>query len=906
MEKKKFLKHIIIGLIIIAGLSVAGYFGYNYYIKLKREVTPIFHAVPGNSNAILEISNPKGFWKDLQQQEILNQFKDLEPVQRVISGIHKSDSLSNESQYFSEWLANNRMLLSLHYRGSNRFALLGLLQLPDTRQHKNVVQFFSQHFKTELETEEPYKVYKVKVNDSSDFYFSVPEGIFLISKDNNLLRQALTFLQNDKHILKVEDFRKVHAYRGKNVNANFYFNHNGFHRFLAQFASKNLSADFGKLASYGSWAELDLLLEDEGLWFSGHTIVDDTTQYYLNIFKNQKSEKIRIPEILPARTALLSYYGMKDFTAFYENYRKKLNNESAQKEYLENFMEKYGLNLSTYFLSWIDKELAKTVVKSTKGEYYQYVIMRTRDRKEARQSLNKLMVEINRKENKEADTLKYRGFEIAHIRDPYMFPVLLGEKFKAFTNPYYSIIGDYVVFSNSVEAIKYALNSYMLNNTLNKNEQYVKFADKITGQANVYVYYNLRYAMDYLLPKLSEPMKSFVEQNRQEISDIPYGGIQYQYQDDKIYSNIYIKSDTASVDEKTNGWQLALDAPLAKAPEFVLDHYTKQKKIVAFDKQRHMYLIDLSGKILWKKKLKEIPFGNIELIDYYDNGKYQYLFSSPNYVHCIAINGKYVEGFPFETNERNTNPLAAFDYKGNKDYRILVAGKNKTIYNYQKDGQGTRGWEKPEVKHTVKSKLQRIVLGNKDFIIVSDTAGYVSFLNRRGEKRITPQPGFTNNTNTPFFKVQKQGQELMMTTDQGGRIIYVDSDGNVEKVELNDFTANHFFLFRDFNNDGQKDYIYFDKGYFYVYDKSYQVLATEKFDVNAIGNITWCPVEKDSSFVIVRDQNNQLKHLTMEGLKEFDEDLFSEHSVLFYDNPASSNKNLILSVGKRIESVPVN
>ncbi|MFW6018948.1 MAG: DUF3352 domain-containing protein [Bacteroidales bacterium] len=906
MEKKKFLKHSIIGLIIIAGLSVTGYFGYNYYLKFKREVTPVIHAVPGNSTAILEISSPKEFWNNFKKKEFFRQIQDFEQVENVIADIYKADSLTDESQYFNKWLTNNRMLLSLHYRGSNRFSLLGLLQMPDTRQNKNVVDFFSEHFATELEYEEPHKVYKVTVNDSSDFYFSVPEGILLISKDNNLIRQALNFLQNDKHVLKIENFRKVYNYRGKNVNANLYFNHNGLHRFLAQFANKKHSGDFAKIASYGSWAELDLLLEDKGLWFSGNTIVDDSSQYYLKIFQNQKADKIRVPEILPVRTALLTYYGMKDFEKFYEDYRRKLNNKNTQREYLENFMEKYELDISTYLFSWIEKEFARAVVKSTKGEYYEYVVMRTRDQKESRQSLNKLINTINKKDNKETDTLKYGGFEIKQIRDPYMFPMLFGEKFKAFADPYYSIIGDYVVVSHSVEAIKYALNSYILNNTLDKNEQYVDFADKITGQANVYVYYNLRYAIDYLLPILSPKFKEFFEQNRTEISDIPYGGIQYQYQEDKIYTNIYIKSDTVDVEENKQSWQLALDAPLAKAPEFVVDHHTKQKKIVAFDQERNMYLIDLSGKILWKKKIKEIPYGEIELIDFYDNDKYQYLFSSPNYINCIDLNGENVEGFPFKTKEKITNPLVALDYKGNKDYRIIMAGKDKTIYNYLKEGKITRGWEKPQAQYKVKNKVQHIVLGDKDFIIVSDTAGNASFFNRKGEKRISPEPGFTNNPNTPFFEVEKDDEEFMMTTDQGGRLIYVDSEGNVEKVELNDFTANHTFLYEDFDKDGQKDFVYFDEGYFYVYDKSYKVLTTEKLDVKAIADITYCPVNEDSASVIIREKDNQLKQITMAGVEKFDEPLFSEYSLLFYDNPASRNKNLILSLGKRIESVPVN
>ena len=904
--KKKFLKNIIIGLVVIAGLGVAGYFGYNYYLKLKKEVTPVFHAVPGNSNAIVEVSNPKDFWKELNQQEIYRQFHDFEMVERFASLVEQSDSLIKQNKHFSKWLDNNKMLLSLHYRGSDRFATLGLLQLPDIRQDENVVAFFSEHFTTELTKEEPYKIYKTIVNDTTEFYFSIPEGILLLSKDNNLIEQSLNFMQDDNHIFQVEDFKKVYNYRGKNVNANIYFNHNGFHRFLAQFAGKKYSDEFNKLSSYGSWTELDLIMEDKGLWFSGHTMINDSIQHYLKIFENQKADEIRIPQVLPARTALLSYYGIQDFEEFYKKYKKKLDHKKEKDEYLKNFKEKYGLDISTHFLSWIDKEFAKSVVKSAKGEYYEYAVMRTRDRQESRQSLNDLAEAINQENDKERDTIKHRSFKIGHIRDSYMFPLLFGDNFQTFTNPYYSIIGDYVVFSNSVEAIQYAINSYILDNTLEKNKQYEKFADKITGQANLYMYYNLRYADDYLLPKFSGKFKEFFKQNRQEIYDIPYGGFQYQYQENKIYTNIFIKSDTVDTDEQKQGWEVALDAPLAKSPEFVVDHYTKQKKIVAFDTRKHMYLIDLNGKIQWKIKLKEVPVGDVELIDYYDNGKYQYLFNSSNYVHCVDLNGEFVDGFPFKTKEKVTNSLAAFDYKGDKNYRILIAGDDKTIYNYRKNGERITGWQTPTVEHQVTNKVQRIVLGNKDFIIVTDTAGLVTFYNRRGEERITPNPGFTNNIQTPFYKVKKDGRELMMTTDKGGRLIYIDKEGNVDKTELNDFTENYTFLYEDFNKDGNKDFIFFDENYFYVYDRSYEVITTKKIDNDFTDDMTYFPVSKDSTSIIIRNKENKLQNITMDGIKKFEEPLFSEYPVLFYDNPASRKKNLVLSLGKRIESVPVN
>ncbi|MCF8331441.1 MAG: DUF3352 domain-containing protein [Bacteroidales bacterium] len=905
MKNKKVTKNLLIGLLVLIILIPGGYFGVRYYKKLTQGVTPVYHAVPVNSSAVIELKHPGNFWEYLKNQNIAKQLQDITEIDRFFKKTDYLDSLLKQDEDFKRWVQKKPLLLSLHYRGGDHFSYLGLLQLSNTRQEKKVIDFIGKHSKISKTGDEPYTYYKAEINDSLKFYFSVPEGILIASMDRDLLQQSLTFLKKEQHILTIAEFRKVYKARGKDVEANVFFNHRGLHRYLSRLAGDDYVTAFSNWSNYAGWAEADLMMSDDGLWFSGNTLVNDTAKHYLKIFKDQNPGNIKMTDILPARTALLSYYSYDDFNTFYPKYKQKLDKADEQKKYVTNFNAKYDLNLNEYFLSWIDDEFARCVVSDPQGKYYNYAIVRARDTKEAKQSLDKISGAIRNTDRVETDTMNYRGVEIGHLKNPYLLRMFLGKKFDVFKQPYYTILDEYVVFSGSKKAAQYAINQYMLENTLNNNKQYLAFADKIAGQANIYLYYNLRYGKDFLASRLDVKARSFLLNNTDEINDIPLGGFQYQYQGDKIYTNFYFKSDTARR-EVSSGWQLALEAPLACKPEFVVDHYTKQKKIVAFDKQKQMYLININGKIEWKIRLKELPVGGVEMIDYYNNGKYQYLFNTPSYVYCIALNGKHVEGFPFQTDVISRNPLSAFDYKNTSDYRILMAGKDKYIYNYRKDGSQVEGWQKYQSDHLVLAKIQRIVLDNKDFIIVADTAGGVHFLSRRGVKRIVPQPAFTNNSKIPFYKLTTDGKQVMMTTDKDGRIIFIDKEGKVDKFILNEFSPNFEFEFADYDRDGKRDFIFLDNNSLYVYNQDYQIIEKREFDFEVLGDIKDIPHTQDSIRLILRKTNQEVVKIKPESLETFKDPVFSQFPVLVYDKSDKRGGNLIISTDKRIESIPLS
>jgi hypothetical protein len=55
--------------------------------------------------------------------------------------------------------------------------------------------------------------------------------------------------------------------------------------------------------------------------------------------------------------------------------------------------------------------------------------------------------------------------------------------------------------------------------------------------------------------------------------------------------------------------------------------------------------------------------GSVQQLDFYKNGKLQYLFNTAEKIHLIDRNGNYVERYPIALRSPATSPLALFDYE---------------------------------------------------------------------------------------------------------------------------------------------------------------------------------------------------------------------------------------------------
>ena len=114
-----------------------------------------------------------------------------------------------------------------------------------------------------------------------------------------------------------------------------------------------------------------------------------------------------------------------------------------------------------------------------------------------------------------------------------------------------------------------------------------------------------------------------------------------------------------------------------------------------FYQNENLYLClkEVEGKGLWGVTFSEPICGRVETIDYYNNGKLQFLFAAGSKLYLIDRLGRFVKGFPAELGKDVLLGPAAYDFTGAGGYTALVLHTDNTIGMYNLHGEAPAQWK---------------------------------------------------------------------------------------------------------------------------------------------------------------------------------------------------------------------
>ena len=125
-----------------------------------------------------------------------------------------------------------------------------------------------------------------------------------------------------------------------------------------------------------------------------------------------------------------------------------------------------------------------------------------------------------------------------------------------------------------------------------------------------------------------------------------------------------------------------------------------------FYQNKNMFLClnDENGKGVWGVPFKTPICGRVQTIDYYANGKLQFLFASGSSLYLIDRLGRFVGGFPAELGKDVLIGPDVYDFTGAKGYTAVVLHKDNTIGMYNLHGDPSPSWKGVEVSgETIKN-----------------------------------------------------------------------------------------------------------------------------------------------------------------------------------------------------------
>jgi hypothetical protein len=246
-------------------------------------------------------------------------------------------------------------------------------------------------------------------------------------------------------------------------------------------------------------------------------------------------------------------------------------------------------------------------------------------------------------------------------------------------------------------------------------------------------------------------------------------------------------------------------------------------------------------------------------VDYYKNGKLQYLFNTGKRIYLLDRNGNSVEKFPVELRSPATAGISVFDYDKDGTIRICVPCEDKKIYMYDKDGKIIPGWQAERTDNEVLQPVQLFRAGSKDYIVAIDKYKFY-ILDRKGKNRVPVKKFFQVSSNNCFYLDVSKGESLarIVTTDTTGSIMRVYFTGKVEKILERNIDADHFFVFADLDGDQKGEYLT-------ASGKSLQVLSPElkeSFEIEFNDVISYRPViykfsVRDNKIgIVIRNRGN--------------------------------------------------
>ncbi|HAH23854.1 MAG TPA: hypothetical protein DCL77_08865 [Prolixibacteraceae bacterium] len=840
---------VISGIVIL--IAAAVFMGIKYYQKMNvkpviqtfaTKQNPAYKAVPMKSPLIIEIKNTEGFCHELEgKNPIIKQLKGIKEIDELFSKANRFYEFAGDHSGIHNLFKGKSVILSINPTGKNQLTGLFLVQMNDQNESASATEAVSMDLGSAYTiTRKSYDnttIFNAKSADLN-FFYACSNDIFMVSEDFILLEQAIRQANSD-NLLNNHEFIELYKTIEENAFVNVFINHLTVHQLLSKFVSPEIRKSVDQLKSYSNWSELDLWLKPSEVEMTGYSITKDSTDNYLNIFRNQAAQKMTIEKAIPVTASYFVAINLKNTNNYldqYEAYIKTNGNYYPREMDLMQFQKKTKTDAIRLFKEIGGTQFAGvyTNINKSNPEQNRFFVAEILDEADAKEKIGKAVSEYSQTGEEQADKLLTKftvdsknSFNIYRLPISNMAQSLFGQAFAGINGNYFTLYRKYLIWGDNLPGMKSYLESLISNKTLANDSVYKATIKDGQPKANFYVYgkvpkvYRLKEVL--LKPELSANISASEEVIR-KFSIFTW---QFSVSGNMIQNRINLKYDPNLKEEPQAIWQVKLDAPLAQTPRLVLNHKDlANREMIVCDKANNVYLINKEGSILWQMTVPDPIISEIHQIDIYQNQKFQYIFNTKTQLYVVDRMGNKVGKFPIIFKAMASNGVSVAQYGQNKEYRFFVAGEDKKIYVYDRDGKLIPKWNFQETQGIVTKPIQRYEIEGKDYIVFSDQQN-TYFLDRQGKSRDV-QPSPFNHSDNPMEFVNEANPRLI-ATDPTGKIYIQDFTGHTEIKEVGKFNATHRFAAEDLDGDQLPEYLFADGKKLSVFANGGQKLFERSF-----------------------------------------------------------------------------
>ncbi len=828
MTKKILL--IILGLLLI----VIGIFSYNFYKNVKKPLNSnAIVAVPQNAALIIQGNNFKTVFSKLTSSNII--WEELVANSSTIHLFNQQLSFINSlitNPTLEQITSNEPVIASIHQVGANGFDAIYYFSTSNTIDADALLNKIQSLTKTTptIRNYDDVSIYNFKLEDQ-ELSLIYEKGIIAFSYSSFLIEDVVRQLQSPISLLNDESFVKVFKTAGESEVGNVFINTSIINKILNPFLANEVKPEVKEVELFCGWIALDATIKSNAIMLNGFSLAQDSSNFYLSLFKNQKPQENDLINVLPYQTAFIYYNSFSDPKAFFKTKKALLNarNQSSNlNKLIDDFTKNYQLDIEEEWDSFLGNEIASILTEPMNDSDYtpnKFIVCKIKDSEKATNSLKN----IGQKINLEPYAINlFNDYAISKIDLVDFFPTFFGKPFFNINHPYYSIMDDYLIFGTSESALQNLISNYVNQKTLSLDLNFQSFKENLASTSNIFIYNNIARSVKLYPHFLNKINQKNIAEKTELLQKFEAIAFQLSTQKNNLYyNNIYLKYNPVYKKDTRTVWETMLEGNISSKPEIVLNHLNNTKEIFVQDDLNKVYLLSNTGKILWTKQLADKIIGRVNQVDALKNNKLQLLFNTSSKIYLLDRNGNDVGKFPIVLPSPATNGITPMDYENNKNYRLLIGCENNMLYNYDIEGNKVAGWEYAASKSPVTKTISHLALGGKDYVVVPLQNGTVKIIERSGKDRLILKNKLPKTNNPVILKVNTELKKVyLITLDSSGNSVKLYFNDAIENTNFGDITKTTFFDYYDVNLDNNYDNIFAFRKSFKVFDSEKQVILS--------------------------------------------------------------------------------
>ncbi len=528
---KKFVRWLVI-IIILGG---GGYLAWHLLSPYKK--VEAYSVIPANPVFILETDNSYRMWESLTKSKIWEVLSKHSFFARFGKGINMVDSVIQRNDLLARYIGKRNMLVSMHILPGGRYDFaysIDLERISKLLPVKDFISGFIDDYQITAIAFKGQEIYQLKSRkENQAIYVSFLNNIMVASFAKQLIESAVLNLENSL-LSKEFNFFAIHERVKKTGLFRLYINYSQLDDYLNTML---VSADpnIRQLSKSLLYSGLAFDIKGNNLIVcEGYTNFNDSIVSAFRAMIRSGKGKTGLTDILPQQTASSVSLGFEKFTVYYDNILANLGEvpkSYAETETAIRQVEKYlKIDIRKNIMDWIADEVAMVhLAPMGLGKNNEFaILLKAKNINNAKENLDFVMKQIRKRTPVKFQEIDFKGHTINYLSMKGFFRLLLGKYFQKLEKPYFTYLGDYIVFSNHPQTLKVIINGVTENKLLADVDDYKSFSDNFSLRSNIFAMINTEQFLKSIRNQVTLSTWENIENNKEYILCFPYFGFQLE------------------------------------------------------------------------------------------------------------------------------------------------------------------------------------------------------------------------------------------------------------------------------------------------------------------------------------------------------------------------------------------